>query len=173
MYRRYNHCSPASSYTPTWPPYTSPQCPPLPTYNPRSIPYIPGPSTMAGLYTIQPESVRMVQDQCSTMFLTVQNTISPCQPVGLTRVIQVPVIPGAPLPVATVGTVPASLTTQQQTQALLLVQSDPYNPTTRFAQYFPTPPLPYCPPARLPTNEPPAPLFPCVPTQRFQGSVAE
>ena len=154
MYRRYNHC------------------PPVPTNNKRSIPYIPGPPP-ARLGTIQPESSRMAQDQCSTMFLTVQNTIAPCQPVGLTHVIEVPVIPGGPLPFATVGTVPASLTTQQQTQALQLVNSDPYNPATRFAQYFPTPPLPYCPPPRLPTNEPPAPLFPCVPTQRFQGSVAE
>jgi hypothetical protein len=155
MYRRYNHC---------------PR--PTPRHYPGTEPYCVHLST-AGLATILPESARMASQVCPTATLVVQTTPAPNQPVGLTQVIEVPVIPGSPLPVATVGTTPASLTTQQQTQLIMLTESDPYNPANRFAQYFPSPPIPYICPVRLPSNEPAAPLVPCVPNQRFQGSTPE
>lgn len=72
-------------------------------------------------------------------------------------------------PVA-VGTVPASATLRRAVQQTQINESDPYNPVTRFAKYFPAPPLPYVCPERLPSNEPLPPTTECIPPQRFQGS---
>ncbi len=71
-----------------------------------------------------------------------------------------------------VGTVPASATLRRTAQQIQIVESDPYNPVTRFTKYFPPAPLPYVCPERLPSNEPLPPATECIPPQRFQGSAA-
>jgi hypothetical protein len=82
----------------------------------------------------------------------------------------VPVNSNTPIPFVDVGTTPASVTTRQQSLTALSQSSNPYNPTTRFNQYFPPqPPPPPCP-IRIPSNEPKISIPPCIPVTRFKGS---
>jgi hypothetical protein len=148
MYKRYGH-----------------GCPPVPIIS--SVLYccpVSSPSSGA-----KPESARMVVAPCKYAWIQ-SATSDPCnpQPVVLSTIVS----PGAPYPLVPVGTTPASKTIQQQKQILVNDASNPYNPETRFAQYFPAPPIPYCPPTRIPNNDPKPSTRPCVPIQRFQGSSA-
>jgi hypothetical protein len=122
-----------------------------------------------------PESSRMLQQQCSTLWVT---TVLPTNCVvgggGGSTVekvkISVPSNPGtAPVPVP-VSIAPASLTTQMKSADVLLAAQDPYNPATRFSQYFPPqPPGVECP-ERLPNRDPKPSTRDCVPVSRFHGS---
>jgi len=129
---------------------------------PASLPYCatPGPGGI-------PESARVTN--CGIAWIrTVTN--DPCnpQPVMISTIVAT----GTPMPLVVVASTPASATIQKQKQIIANNVSDPYNPATRFAQYFPAPSLPYEPPVRLPSNEPPASLQTCQPIRRFQGSSA-
>jgi hypothetical protein len=76
------------------------------------------------------------------------------------------------MPYVTVGTIPARITTQQAATAAIASANDPYNPATRFTQYFPPAPLPYICPERIPNNLP-IPTSVCIPVTRYEGSLAE
>jgi len=82
----------------------------------------------------------------------------------------IPVVPGADVPYMPVGTTPSSSTIQAKKKAIEDAVSDPYNPATRFAQYFPPQPPAYEPPMFTPNNYPVPPLNTCLPPQVFQGS---
>ena len=88
-------------------------------------------------------------------------------------IIRVAVPPAGPLPVVEVRTTPASLTTQQAATATLFDATNPYDPATRFSQYFPPPPLPYECPVRYPNNDPKPSVRDCVPVTRFMGSAQQ
>ena len=75
------------------------------------------------------------------------------------------------MPYVEVGTTPAHLTTQQYATAAVANNFDPYNPATRFSQYFPPTPRPYICPERIPNNLP-IPRSVCVPVTRYEGSQA-
>lgn len=117
-----------------------------------------------------PESVRIANSSwnCSTATVCVQNLVgiqSTCvTPIGKTK-ISVPVT-SAP-PVITVRNVPASVTIEQRVREL---ETNPYNPETRFAAYFPPAPLPYICPERIPNNDSKPSTADCLPIRRFQGS---
>jgi hypothetical protein len=74
------------------------------------------------------------------------------------------------VPVVDVQNVPASVTSAQRATTILKQESDPYDPKTRFAAYFPPAPLPYICPERIPNNLPKGSTADCVPLRRFQGS---
>ena len=122
-----------------------------------------------------PESMRLASKGCKSMTVTI-----PAQPCDyITPVfnienppnkLYVPMIPGGQLPVVDVVTNSASVTVKQTASIILSKESDPYNPDTRFAKYFPAPPLPYQCPARLPNNDPLPSTRGCIDIQRFQGS---
>jgi hypothetical protein len=82
---------------------------------------------------------------------------------------QVPVIPGGSLPYVAVGTVPASVSMGIQRDRVLATATNPYNPETRFSQYFPPAPIPYCRPIRYPSNDPKPSVNTCLPIRRFTG----
>ena len=146
MYKRYTH-----------------GCSPVPTKS--SIPYCcPVPSPGHGAI---PESARISVEPCAFAWIQTTST-DPCNPRHI--MISTIVSPGTSYPVMNVGTTPASQTIQQQKQILANIVSDPYNPETRFAQYFPAPPLPYEPPTRMPNNDPKPSTRTCQPIQHFQGS---
>ena len=120
-----------------------------------------------------PESVRVGKWNCSTATVCVTNFVeytSSCTTVIGTKKVNVAVPAGAPPPVVTIANVPASVTSAQRVTELLSRQSDPYNPETRFAAYFPPAPLPYICPERLPNNDPKPSTADCQPIRRFQGS---
>jgi hypothetical protein len=142
-----------------------------------------------------PESQRIAKSACDATWITVPRSlactsvpsnISTNQAIYMSTMVFPPTEPvpmnvvdngayqriQAPLDTATatVGTVPASVTLRRVTQQIQINESDPYNPVTRFAKYFPAPPLPYVCPERLPSNEPLPPETVCMPPQRFQGS---
>jgi hypothetical protein len=48
--------------------------------------------------------------------------------------------------------------------------NNPYDPATRFSQYFPPAPLPYVCPERIPNNDPKPSTRECIPITRFIGS---
>jgi len=147
MYKRYTH-----------------GCAPVP--NKSSVPYC-RPISSHGSGAI-PESVRMATGCNYAWIQTV--TTNTCDPKPI--IVSTIVNPGAPYPLVPVGTTPASRTIQQQKQILENDASNPYNPETRFSQYFPAPPIPYCPPMRVPNNDPKPSTRECVPIRRFQGSSA-
>lgn len=128
-----------------------------------------------------PESSRIAEQQCRNAIVTTQRGPS-CEdatsntegggPVSRTVRVVVPVPAAAPMPYVDVGTVPARLTTQQAATAAVTTASDPYNPATRFRQYFPPAPLPYICPERIPNNLP-IPTSVCIPVTRYEGSMAE
>lgn len=117
------------------------------------VPPSPGPGAI-------PESARMASDQCSSLWLTTE--------AG--QKIQVPFIPGTPPAYATVQSVPASVTTRQNATTTVALSADPYNPATRFSQYFPPPPIPLPCPVRPQVIQPPPMPAQCVPITRFKGS---
>jgi len=148
-------------------------CPPTAVQK-TSIPYCPpvvgsGPGAIA-------ESAHLAQKVASCGSAWVQTIPGPrlcgvSEPTG--GVIRVAVPPAGPLPVVEVGTVPASLTTQQAATATLFDATNPYNPATRFAQYFPPPPVPAPCPFRMPNNDPKPSTRDCIPIRRFMGSAQE
>jgi hypothetical protein len=80
------------------------------------------------------------------------------------------VTPGAPIPYATTATPAASKTVQNRAAQVLAASTNPYNPVTRFAQYFPKqPPLFYCQtPTYVKADTLPS-VNTCRPIQRFTG----
>jgi hypothetical protein len=128
-----------------------------------------------------PESARIAEQQCSPAVVTTQigpscvdSTTTPNSgaPVSQTVRVLVPVPRAGPMPYVNVGTVPARITTQQAATAAVESSYDPYNPATRFRQYFPPAPLPYICPERIPNNLP-IPTSVCIPVTRYEGSAAE
>ena len=120
-----------------------------------------------------PESVRTAAWHCSTAVVCVTNFVeynSSCTTVVGTKKVIVPVAPGNPAPVVNVQNVPASVTCAQRVTQVLTKESDPYNPETRFAAYFPPAPMPYICPERIPNNDPKPSTADCLPIRRFQGS---
>ena len=148
MYKKYRACPPPVKTI-----ITGPCCPP---------PVQPGRDTI-------PESVRMMTQKCPNFYVT--TLVTPVCNNGTTVEKRlVPVNSNTPIPCVAVGTTPASVTTRQQSLSVLSQSSDPYNPTTRFNQYFPPqPPPPPCP-IRMPSNEPKISIPVCVPITRFKGS---
>lgn len=105
------------------------------------------------------ESSRMIAEQCTNIVVNhVPLTIAPST---------------AP-PFVPVQTTPASVTTAALSQAVILKETNPYVPATRFSRYFPAPPLEYMPPSmfRVPNNYP-LPSTRCPPTFRLYQSTAE
>ena len=130
-----------------------------------------------------PESMRLQQKVCSQATVTINtnmpypqpDTFVPFQPdpppSDAPNKILVPTSIGVPIPLVTVGTKSASRSQQERAYNIIFRQTNPYNPDTRFNQYFPPPPIPYVCPERLPSNDPLPSTAPCLPLQRFQGSV--
>jgi hypothetical protein len=101
------------------------------------------------------ESGRMQAQQCTTMYIS--NAPVPVQRGDSNNIPYVDVI-----------ATPASGTTQSIQTAVLFAGNNPYDPATRFTQYFPRlPPPPPCPVA-VPN---PGYVPPCVPPTMFRGSV--
>ena len=133
--------------------------------------------TQPDRYTI-PESIRQKKEVCSVAIVTVptfvdcSNTVSTIQTTSNLppTKIEVPVVPGTPIPIVEIGTISASVTVSKNARTVLSAEYNQYNPGTRFRQYFPTPPVPYVCPVRIPTNEPKPSLAPCASIQRFKGS---
>lgn len=120
-----------------------------------------------------PESVRQSQWICSTATVCVPTVLeytSSCTTSKGPTKISIPVPVGSPPPLVTVQNVPASVTSAQRVSEILTKESDPYNPNTRFAAYFPPAPLPYICPERIPNNLPKGSTTDCVPLRRYQGS---
>lgn len=137
--------------------------------------------SIGGNQIYNPESARIASSRCAMATATVTvpasgscavtNPQSNSQPSFTpSNRVQIPVLPGSAPPAVNVGTTPASLTMLQAARTVLSQESNPYNPDTRFRQYFPTPPIPYQCPERIPNNFPKSSTKPCLPIQRFQGS---
>jgi len=148
------------------------QCGFGPVYNLRSVGYTPPVVTNVAAV---PESVRVTAETCPSLFVTT-NVIAPCAANSTISVVTtnkqttlIPTVPGAPISYVTVGTVPASRVVQAKAQAAVAQSFDPYNPDTRFSQYFPPAPAPYCPPVRPPNNDPLPSVNVCLPIRRFTG----
>ena len=77
--------------------------------------------------------------------------------------------PGSPIPYTSVGTVAASLTVRQRAAQVVSASTNPYNPATRFSQYFPPAPIPYCPPVRYVRADTLPSVNVCQPIRRFTG----
>lgn len=78
--------------------------------------------------------------------------------------------PGAPIPYASTGAPAASKTVQSKAAQVVAASTNPYNPTTRFAQYFPKqPPLFYCETPRYVKADTLPSVNTCRPIQRFTG----
>jgi hypothetical protein len=102
------------------------------------------------------ESGRMQAQQCTTMYIS--NAPVPVQRGDSNNIPYVDVI-----------ATPASGTTQSIQTAVLFAGNNPYNPATRFTQYFPRlPPPPPCPVA---VPNPGAIIGVCSPPLMFRGSV--
>jgi hypothetical protein len=148
------------------------QCGFGPVYNLRSVGYMPHVATNKSAV---PESMRMATEVCPTLFVTTTTSeiattnSTTCITTTYNQTLSVPTIPGAPLPYVTVGTVPASVSVAAKGAAAAAAASNPYNPDTRFSQYFPPAPIPYCPPARSPNTDPRPSVNQCMPIQRFTG----
>ena len=82
------------------------------------------------------------------------------------------IAPSTAPPFVPVQTTPASVTTAAAAQAVILQETNPYVPATRFSQYFPAPPLEYMPPSmfRVPNNYPMPSTRPCIPNNRYQST---
>ena len=102
------------------------------------------------------ESGRMQLQQCTTMYIS--NVSVPVQRGDSNNV-----------PYMDVVAAPASGTTLSIQNAVLFAANDPYNPATRFAQYFPRQPPP--PPCPIAVPNPGAIIGPCSPPLMFRGSV--
>lgn len=143
-----------------------------------SIPYTPKLKPTIAQTNSVPESVRLHAKDCANVTVTVSDS-SPLYGLPIYAVenppnrLYLPVIPGYPMPMTEVGTTPASQTTQRRALVTQIVAKDPYDPDTRFTQYFPPKPVPYQCPARLPSNDPLPSVRICQPIRTFQGSVAK
>jgi hypothetical protein len=102
------------------------------------------------------ESGRMQLQQCTTMYIS--NVSVPVQRGDSNNIPYIDVIPAS-----------ASGTTQSIQNAVLFAANNPYNPATRFAQYFPRQPPP--PPCIISPPNPGAIIGPCSPPLMFRGSV--
>jgi len=122
-----------------------------------------------------PESVRISSWPFSTAIVYSPNTIitntSSIVTIG-PRKLEIPVPSGSPAPIVTVQNIPTSVTLRQRVATILDNESNPYNPNTRFAAYFPPAPIPYECPERIPNNLPKPSTADCLPIRRFQGSAA-
>lgn len=155
MYTRYRPCPPTQVQK-----ASVPYCPPVQSNGPGAI----------------AESSRLTAQLAACGSAWVQTIPGPPCLVGDTSnggKIRVAVPPAGPLPVVEVRTTPASLTTQQAATATLFDATNPANPATRFAQYFPPAPIPYECPVRIPNNEPKPSVRDCVPITRFMGSAQQ
>jgi hypothetical protein len=164
MYSRYRPCPPTAVQK-----ASTPYCPPVVGSGPGAI----------------AESARLQQRVAACGSAWVQTVPGPAQcgigePSG--GVIRVAVPPAGPLPVVEVGTVPASQTTKNAANVITTGSDtwDPYNPKTRFnqyftrfSQYFPPDPIPAPCPFRMPSNDPKPSTRECLPIQRFMGSAQE
>ena len=164
MYKKYNPCPPQPKLR-----FEAP-------YTPHQS--SPGPGAI-------PESVRVTSEQCNPVWLTTA-VVPICQstftspvvtpagvqfpPTGRVQKIQVPFIPGTPPAYAVIQSVPASLTTRQNAIATVAQGANPYNPATRFSQYFPPAPVPLPCPIRPQVVQPPPQPDNCDPITRFKGS---
>jgi hypothetical protein len=115
-----------------------------------------------------PESARIEQSMCPNAWF--RSSAAPTCSGPVTQKIQLPTTGLTAIPVVTVETVPVSTTLQQRATQIQKIASDPYDPVTRFARYFPPAPLPYLCPERIPSNLPLPPETPCILNTRFQGS---
>jgi len=116
-----------------------------------------------------PESVRIAEVKCGDIWTT-QMIAKDCS--YTTQKVKLP-IAGGSVPFTDVGTRPASVTTMMKGESARITTVDPYNPATRFSQYFPAPPLPYECPERIPNNDPKPSTRECLPLRRFRGSKEE
>lgn len=123
-------------------------------YPPITIPCCP---KIVGQGSAIPESARMASEVCGISYVN-QSTIK--NPTG------------TPLIVVQVGTTAASITTQERANNIINAANDPYNPATRFSQYFPPEPIPYVAPVciRIPNNEAKPSTTPCIPLQRYEST---
>lgn len=158
MYSKYKHCA---SYTPVHPTASQSCC--------VTKESMPGPGAI-------PESSRLAARRCGTIWVTVPPRSS-CGSSGGGETanepekVEIPITASDVIPVQTVETTPASATVRLTAERVRQQESNPYNPATRFAQYFPAPPLPYVCPERIPNNGPAARISECVPVARYSGSV--
>lgn len=124
------------------------------------------------------ESERIAIQHCDTMYVTTLagpdvTTSGVCNTDSQKIRVEVPFITSASIPYVPTSTTPASLTTQQRVENIKILESNPYDPATRFRKYFPPAPLPYICPERIPNNDTKPSTNPCLPIQRFRGSAAE
>ena len=130
-----------------------------------------------------PESVRVMQERCKFAYVTTYIGASPnYDPMNGMSTMSTTIVCGAPgiqkitvpvvsiVPLVDVGSVSASTTSRQRALEVISIGSDPYNPATRFAQFFPPAPIPYICPERIPNNDPKPSTAPCLPIQFFMGS---
>lgn len=115
-----------------------------------------------------PESARIATMKCGDIW-TSQTIAKDCS--YTTQKVKLP-LAGGSVPFTDVGTRPASATTMMKGETARFTTSDPYDPVTRFSQYFPAPPLPYVCPERIPNNDPKPSTRECLPLRRFRGSKA-
>lgn len=166
MYNRYKYCCPGPTPA-TLRPSPSVCCPDR----------LAGSSKAGSNPGAIPESARVLKEQCPTAWVqTVVPTMcidsDAANPGATVQVqkIQVPVQKGSMPPSVPVVTTPASVTSQLRSTAVLMNASNPYDPTTRFSQYFPPQPPGYECPERIPNNLPKPSTRDCVPVSRFHGS---
>lgn len=160
MFPKFNHCG----IERTHPVRITGCCSPTPTVGPGAV----------------PESIRMLSQSCGEAIVTTQfytpagydalrtmstmsTTMYMCSDTERVKIL-VPVPEGSRPPVVQVGTVPASVTTQQRATDVGLNR---YDPVKRFAQYFPPAPLPYICPERIPNNLPLPKETVCLPNTPF------
>ena len=113
------------------------------------------------------ESMRISAQRCTPMVVT--TVTSDCSGTVVSQV-SIPIVPGADVPYVPIQNTPASVTLNALKNSLLTTVSDPYNPATRFSQYFPPQPPGYDPPVPLPNNYPREPMNLCGPNRVFTGS---
>jgi hypothetical protein len=105
------------------------------------------------------ESDRMAARACPA-FIRQPGSLD-CQAATTTQAVTQAVVPGAPPPYVTVGTTPASVTTQMKQQQAV-------GAAERFSQYFR--PAPLCPlVVRYPSTDPKPSVNTCLPIRRFTG----
>lgn len=126
--------------------------------------------------TAIPESSRIMKTHCSTVWVTTftgvpsDDQILHQSTVSRVQKIQVPLNLGTTPAFVPVENRPASQTTANLANTVQRIESNPYNPDTRFSVYFPAPPVPYECPERLPNPVYQTSTADCLPLRRFQGS---
>jgi hypothetical protein len=81
-----------------------------------------------------------------------------------------PIVPGAPIPYVPAGAPAASITVQQRAAQVVAASVNPYNPATRFSQYFPQQPLLlHCQTVKYVKADTLPSVNVCRPIQRFTG----